>query len=78
MSEATPQELKNSINELTAYRDRLAKEVITVSQKLKIPQKKIDSTLQEHSELKQVNELLNQLIAALGKQKKGIPNKDPN
>jgi len=65
MSEATPQDLKASINELTEYRDRLKKEVTAVSQKIRMPRQKIESTLQEHLELKQVNQILSQLIAAL-------------
>ena len=63
MSEATLQELLDSIKELTAYRNRLLKEITSASQKIKMPQKKIDSTLQEHLELKQVNEILSKLIS---------------
>ncbi len=63
MKEPTPEQLKESIDELTAYRDRLHKEVITVAKKLRMPQQKIDITLENHSELRRIKRILSQLIA---------------
>jgi len=63
MSEPTEKELQESIEELTAYRDRLLKEIVTIAQKLRMPQKKIDSTVAEHSELKNLDVILSQLIS---------------
>ncbi len=62
MSEPSPQELKESIEALSAYRDRLQTEVTSIAQKLQIPKRKIDSTLAEHSELIRIETLLSQLI----------------
>ncbi len=63
MTTASPQELKETIQELTQYRDRLLGEVTTVAVKLRMNQKKIDATLKQHSELNQINELLTKLIS---------------
>ncbi len=62
MTEPTQEELNESINELLAYKDRLNKEVVRVAKKLRMPQKKIESTLSEHIELNQVKELISKLI----------------
>ena len=70
MSEATRQELQESINQLTAYRHRLIREVINMAQKLKLPQTKIDSTIMVHPELKLLDKILTQLKAQLGKEDK--------
>ena len=58
MSEPTQAELKESIDELTLYRDRLKEEVSKASQKLKIPSQKINSTLLNHEELQKVEAIL--------------------
>ncbi len=42
------EELQESIDELSAYRDRLYKDVVALGQKLRLPQKKIDATVKEH------------------------------
>ncbi len=68
MPEATPKELQESIDELTAYRDRLQKEVVSIAQKLKMPPKKIDLSLEENSELKKIEMILSQLIEKLDRQ----------
>ena len=67
MSEPSPAEFKETIQELTAYRDRLHKEVITVAKKLQMSPKKITITLEEHSEIKQINSILKQLKVQLQK-----------
>ncbi len=61
MPEATSKEIQASITELTAYRDRLKKEVISVSQRLKMPQKKIEKIIEENEELKKIDEALSRL-----------------
>ncbi len=62
MPEPSKQELKESIEELAAYRDRLHDEVTKIGQKLRMPKQKLDSTLENHSELKKVKQVLSQLI----------------
>ena len=61
MPEPTIEELGKSIQELSTYRDRLAQEVRSISQKLQIPEKRIQTTLKEHSELNQINNVLMKL-----------------
>ena len=56
------EELQESIDELSAYRDRLYKDVVALGQKLRLSQKKIDATIKEHPELTRIDEVLNQLI----------------
>ncbi len=61
MKRPTEEELEESINELTEYKNRLEKEVLTISNKLKIPQKKINSIIKSHSELNQIKIILTKL-----------------
>jgi len=63
MSEPTPEELLESIEELTAYRDRLVADVRAMGQRLKLPQKKVDDTLASHAELQRIEAVLTQLIS---------------
>ena len=63
MTDVSTQELDESIEQLTAYRDRLREDVVAMGQKLKLPQKKIDSTLSEHPELQRIEGILTQLVA---------------
>ena len=65
MLNPTQQELKDSIEDLVNYRDRLKKEVILISKKLRIPSHKINSILEEHKELNQIGII----ISSLSKQK---------
>ncbi len=65
MSQATRQELQESINELTAYRDRLHKEVINIGKKLKLHPKNIESTVQNHEELANLERVLKKLHSQL-------------
>ena len=57
----TVEELQESIDELSAYRDRLYNDVLALGKKLRLSQKKIDATLSEHPELTRIDEVLNQL-----------------
>ena len=57
----TVEELQESIDELSAYRERLYKDVVGLGQKLRLSQKKIDATISEHPELTRIDEVLKQL-----------------
>ena len=62
------EELEESIKELNAYKNRLEKEVITISQKLKMPHTKIKTIINSHQELNQIKTILSKL----NKQKENI------
>ena len=68
MQSPTEEELEESIKELNDYKNRLEKEVLSISNKLKMPQKKINSIINSHSELNQINIILSKL----NKQKENI------
>ena len=61
MKQPTQEELEESIKELTKYKKRLEKEVVIISNKLKMPQKKIDTIIKSHSELNQIKIILSKL-----------------
>ena len=61
MSDPTQEELKESIKQLSDYRDRLQTEVVSISQKLKMSQKKITSIINSHKELNQLQGILSRL-----------------
>jgi len=61
MPNPTQEELEESIKELTKYKKRLEKEVVIISNKLKMPQKKIDTIIKSHSELNQIKIILSKL-----------------
>ena len=64
----TEEELEESIKELSEYKNRLEKEVATISQKLKMSSKKIKSIINSHQELQQIETILSKL----NKQKEDI------
>ena len=68
MQSPTEEELEESIKELTEYKNRLEKEVVTISNKLKMPQKKINAIIKSHSELNQIKIILSNL----NKQKESV------
>ena len=68
MQSPTEEELEESIKELTEYKNRLEKEVVTISNKLKMPQKKINAIINSHSELNQIKIILSKL----NKQKENV------
>ena len=68
MQSPTEEELKESIKELTEYKNRLEKEVVAISNKLKMPQEKINEIIKSHSELNQIKIILSKL----NKQKKNV------
>ena len=61
MQSPTEEELEESIKELTEYKNRLEKEVVTISQKLKMPQRKIESIINSHQELNKIKIILSKL-----------------
>ena len=61
MKSPTEEEFKESIKELSEYRNRLEKEVENISQKLKIPREKIKSIVNSHEELNQIKIILSKL-----------------
>ena len=63
MPDPTPEELTESIQLLRNYRDRLHQEVSSISDKLRIPQEKKNSSIGNHSELNQLDSLIQKLIA---------------
>ena len=71
MPSPTEEELEESIKELTDYKNRLEKEVVIISNKLKMPQQKINSIINSHSEINQ----LNIVLSKLNKQKEKISSK---
>ena len=68
MQSPTEGELEESIKELSEYKNRLEKEVVSISNKLKMPQKKINAIIKSHSELNQIKIILSKLK----KQKKNV------
>ena len=68
MQSPTKEDLEESIKELTKYKNRLEKEVETISNKLKMPQKRINSIINSHSELNQIKTI----ISKLNKQKDNV------
>ena len=68
MQSPTEEELEESIKELTEYKNRLEKEVVTISNKLKMPQEKINAIIKSHSELNQIK----MILSKLNKQKKNL------
>ena len=68
MQSPTEKELEESIKELTEYKNRLEQEVVTISNKLKMPQEKINSIINSHSELNKIKTIL----FKLNKQKDNI------
>ena len=66
MTEQTSQapsldELIETIAELSAYRERLYDDVVGLGKKLRLSQKKIDATINEHPELTRIDAILCQL-----------------
>ena len=61
MQRPTEEELEEAIKELTEYKNRLEKEVVSISNKLKMPQKKLNSIINSHSELNQIKIILSKL-----------------
>ena len=54
-------ELEETIQELSAYRDRLRNDVLTLGQKLRLPKAKVEASIADHPELQRIEEILIQL-----------------
>ena len=63
----TNQELYNSIKELNNYSERLRSEIINISQKLRMSQSKIQSSLEENGELKTIEATIKTLTTQINK-----------
>ena len=63
MSEPSLEELTDSIQALSQYRDRLRKEVISISKKLRITQSQVNSLLDEHHDLNKIEDVIERLIS---------------
>lgn len=57
----TIEELQESIDELSAYRERLYNNVLGLGKKLRLSQKKIEATIKDHPEITRIDEVLMQL-----------------
>ena len=68
MQNPTEEEFAESIKELSEYKNRLEKEVATISQKLKMPHEKIKSIVNSHQEINEIKKI----ILYLNKQKDNI------
>ncbi len=62
MKSPTEEEFEESIKELSEYKNRLEKEVVTISQKLKMPQRKIES-INEKRQSREMHGLCRSLVA---------------
>ena len=58
MKSPTEKEFKESIKELSDYKNRLEKEVTIISKKLKMPEEKIKSIINSHQEINEVKKIL--------------------
>ena len=58
-------ELNESIGLLKNYRDRLKEEITTISQKLRMPESKINSSIKNNDELNRAEKLIEELSKQL-------------
>ena len=61
MKGPTEEEFEETIKELSEYKNRLEKEVLTISQKLKMPQRKLKTIIKSHQELNQIKAIISKL-----------------
>ena len=61
MTKSEKEEIESSILLLKEYRKRITNEVINLGNKLRMPQEKINLTLRDHKELKEIEELIKRL-----------------
>ncbi len=61
MKSPTEEEFEETIKELSEYKNRLEKEVVTISHKLKMPPRKIKSIINSHQELNKIKIILSKL-----------------
>ncbi len=65
MSSPTPIEIKESIAELTEYRDRIHSELQNMGRKLNLSPQKVELTLKNHNELTLIEKTLSHLKSQL-------------
>ncbi len=65
MTNVTTEELNQSINAISNYRDRLKNELIESAKKLQIPNNKIRSQVERHPELIKLNQIIDSLVAGI-------------
>ena len=58
MTESELKELSQSIEDLSSYRARLHNEITNVGKKLRLTKSKIESTLNNHTELKEIDKII--------------------
>jgi len=73
MNEPTPQERLESIEALTAYRNRLIADLTAMGQRLQLPKKKVEATLASHAELQRIEAVLVQLTSQLDSTPSTLP-----
>ncbi len=61
MTKVSKKELRESFEEVSAYRERLAKQFLDVAKKLRMSQEKIDATIKNHSELNDLESILRRI-----------------
>tara|TARA_B100001250_G_C19323322_1_gene581417 strand:+ start:121 stop:345 length:225 start_codon:yes stop_codon:yes gene_type:complete len=61
MTGASQKEIKESIEQLTNYKNRLKEQVISISKKLRMPSNRINSIIENNQELNQINDILSKL-----------------
>ena len=61
MAKVNQGEIESSIDSLAEYRKRLTNEVLDLAKKLKMPKAKTQETLDNHKELKRINEAITRL-----------------
>ncbi len=68
MTSPTSDEITQSIEELSSYRERLSNELTNIAQKLRMPKERVEHVLSESQELKDVEQAISQLQKELLKQ----------
>ena len=68
MSETHLNEINESIELLSTYRERLKKEVINIAKKLQMPPSTINSSLEANEKLTEIKETIGKLVSYRNKQ----------
>ena len=67
MQETNVKQLNESIELLSNYHDRLKQKVVNIGKKLQMTPTKVQSTIDNHSELNEVKQTINKLTVLLNK-----------
>ncbi len=68
MTKVSKKELRESFEEVSAYRERLTNEFLEVAKKLRMSPEKINSTIQNHSELNNLEKILSNIERQLNEE----------